>query len=37
MDANDAEKAKAVKVQRFLYWTMAVFILAPLLLALLFR
>jgi hypothetical protein len=37
MDANDAEKAKAEKVQRFLYWTMAVFILAPLAVAFLLR
>jgi hypothetical protein len=37
MDPNDAEKIKAVKVQRFLYLTMTVFILAPLAVAFLLR
>ncbi len=32
-EASDAEKAKARKVQRMLYWIMAAFILAPLLAA----
>jgi hypothetical protein len=37
MDADDAEKVKAEKVQRWLYWIMAVFILAPLAAAYLLR
>jgi len=32
-EASDAEKAKARSVQRLLYWIMAVFILAPLVVA----
>jgi hypothetical protein len=37
MDAEAAEKAKARRVQRWLYVIMAVFILAPLLAAYFFR
>jgi hypothetical protein len=36
-DANEAEKAKARKVQLWLYWIMAGFILAPLVAAYLLR
>jgi hypothetical protein len=37
MDADAAEKAKAERVQRWLWITMAVFILAPVLAAYFFR